>query len=219
MASVLSGTLFGSDEKRYRRDNGVPGHVTNNNRFRGTFVRRENDGPEQRKHLIPSTSVMATSRGSVFGDSAPATPVPSSFNNIFGGYDCRTATDRELIHWNAFLFTDASSEDEAIISVAKKVYTENDFDVCGDFADRNTPQTQGNRSPNAPRRTPSDRFTAGHELLMQRRNGVIKTDGVKEWGQSRAVPINPENSSTGQSQAVPTNPEHAADNELSSERF
>ncbi|KAG8312174.1 hypothetical protein J6590_028403 [Homalodisca vitripennis] len=53
---------------------------------------------------------------------------------------------------------------------------------------------------------------------MQRKNGVIATGREKEWGQSRAVPINPENSSTGQSQAVPTNPEHAADSDLNSER-
>ncbi|KAG8299173.1 hypothetical protein J6590_107457, partial [Homalodisca vitripennis] len=58
-----------------------------------------------------------------------------------------------------------------------------------------------------------------HEFLMQWKNGVIKTGGEKEWGQSRAVPINPENSSTGQSQAVPTNPEHEADSDLSLERF
>ncbi|KAG8274534.1 hypothetical protein J6590_105711, partial [Homalodisca vitripennis] len=58
----------------------------------------------------------------------------------------------------------------------------------------------------------------GDELLMQRKNGVIATGREKEWGQSRAVPINPENSSTGQSQAVPTNPEHAADSDLNSER-
>lgn len=30
----------------------------------------------------------------------------------------------------AFLFTNASSEDEAVISLAEKVYAENDFDVC-----------------------------------------------------------------------------------------
>ncbi|KAG8316398.1 hypothetical protein J6590_051488 [Homalodisca vitripennis] len=58
-----------------------------------------------------------------------------------------------------------------------------------------------------------------HELLMQWKNRVIKPGGEKEWGQNRAVPINPENSSTGQSQAVPTNPEHEADSDLSSERF
>ncbi|KAG8323333.1 hypothetical protein J6590_006340 [Homalodisca vitripennis] len=33
-----------------------------------------------------------------------------------------------------------------------------------------------------------------HELLPFVFNGVIVTGGEKEWGQSRAVPINPEHS-------------------------
>ncbi|KAG8325140.1 hypothetical protein J6590_075296 [Homalodisca vitripennis] len=187
----------------------------------------------------------------VVGDLGPATPVPSSFSNVFGGYNQRTATDRGLICWNvvkeqdaqrgfrvfdgvlvsvkdvssedlflkrmqiaysaydayvaglvngspldiakalvravsacltryfstqsmlrtnrpfipkvlnlespdlfcmhsdflqAFLFTNASPEDEAVISLAEKVYAENNFDVCGDYADLNTTETHVNRA-------------------------------------------------------------------------
>ncbi|KAG8289439.1 hypothetical protein J6590_104493, partial [Homalodisca vitripennis] len=48
--------------------------------------------------------------------------------------------------------------------------------------------------------------TSGHWKTMtrtERQNGVIASGREKEWGQS---------------QAVPTNPEHAADSDLSSER-
>ncbi|KAG8244055.1 hypothetical protein J6590_029410 [Homalodisca vitripennis] len=46
-------------------------------------------------------------------------------------------------------------------------------------------------------------IVTSNELLTQQQNGVIATGGEKEWGQS---------------QAVPTNPEHAAKSDLNSER-
>ncbi|KAG8279813.1 hypothetical protein J6590_096559 [Homalodisca vitripennis] len=251
MASVLSNTLFGSDRNRHRVENGgtVASHgIAGDGRFRGGFARRENDGSGQRIHPGP---IKTSPTLSVVGDLGPATPVPSSFSNVFGGYNRRTATDRELIRWNvvkeqdaqrgfrvfdgvlvsvkyvssedlflermqiaysaydayvaglvngspldiakamvravsacltryfstqsmlrtnrpfiakvlnlespdlfcmhsdflqAFLFTNASPEDEVVISLAEKVYAENNFDVCGDYADPNTPETHVNRA-------------------------------------------------------------------------
>ncbi|KAG8300706.1 hypothetical protein J6590_070734 [Homalodisca vitripennis] len=107
MASVLSNTLFGSDRNRHRVENGgtVASHgIAGNGRFRGGFARRENDGSGQRIHPGP---IMTSPTLGVVGDLGPATPVPSSFSNVFGGYNQRTATDRELIRWNVVKEQDA----------------------------------------------------------------------------------------------------------------